>query len=433
MRRILAAAGVAAGLLAPAAGAQTTQTSYVEEAVRALRDAPVYVASDADPRLTEREVDDVRRAIARHDAGPVYVAVLPERARDQAGGSTSELLREIAESLRRRGTYVVVAGRQLRAASTLLPAGRAGDLAARAVAERRGDGLGAILVDFVRRLGDARGSGAQDRGNGRGGGGFVPLLVLLGAGGGLFGFFRMRRRRRERAEAEEVREVARDDVVRLGDDIRELDLDVEMPGADAAARADYARGLDAYERANAALARVRRPQDLAAVSEAVEEGRFALASAKARLEGRPVPERRPPCFFDPRHGPSVRDVDWAPPGGAPRPVPACAADALAVEEGRDPATREIEVGGRSMPYYEAPGAYAPWAGGFFGGFGGGFLPGLLFGSMLGWGPGLFHGGEAHGGEGGFGGGDFGGGDFGGGDFGGGDFGGGGGDFGGGDF
>ena len=33
------------------------------------------------------------------------------------------------------------------------------------------------------------------------------------------------------------------------------------------------------------------------------------------LDGRKPPERRPPCFFDPRHGPSSRDVEWAPPGG----------------------------------------------------------------------------------------------------------------------
>nr|MDQ4040988.1 hypothetical protein [Actinomycetota bacterium] len=102
-------AAAAALVLAPAAGAQSAQATYAEEAVVALRDAPVYVAPDAEPGLSGRETEEVRRAIVRHDAGPVYVAVLPERARDQAGGSTSELLREIAESLRRRGTYVVVA------------------------------------------------------------------------------------------------------------------------------------------------------------------------------------------------------------------------------------------------------------------------------------------------------------------------------------
>ena len=88
--------------------------------------------------------------------------------------------------------------------------------------------------------------------------------------------------------------------------------------------------------------------------------------------------------------------------------------------------REVAVGGRSVPYWQAGPAFAPWAGGFFGA---GLLPGLFVGSMLG---GTFGGfgypDAAYGGvEDPVGGGDFGdlgGGDFGGG-FGGGDFGGGG--------
>jgi hypothetical protein len=151
-----------------------------------------------------------------------------------------------------------------------------------------------------------------------------------------------------------------------------------------------------------------------------------MTAAKARLAGREPPERRPPCFFDPRHGPSSRDVEWAPVGGTPRPVPACEADAQRVERGEDPHARELTVAGQRVPYWEAGPAYAPFYGGFYGGFGG-FLPGLLLGSMIsgGWDD------PSPGDWGGFGGGDLGGGDFGGGDFGGGDFGGGG--FGGGDF
>jgi hypothetical protein len=229
------------------------------------------------------------------------------------------------------------------------------------------------------------------------------------------------------ADFAEVRRAAQDDLLALADDIRALDLDVEMPGVDPAAKDDYARALDFYERADRAFDRARVPEDLEAVSSAVEEGRFAIASAKARLEGRPPPERRPPCFFDPRHGPSVRDVEWAPPGGTPRAVPACAADAIRVEEGEEPRAREVLVRGRPTPYWDAPAYYGPWAGGFFGGVGASLLPALFFGSLLGGGLG-FGGSVPFGGDEGFdvGGDDFGGGDFG--DFGGGDFGGG--DFGG---
>jgi hypothetical protein len=168
-----------------------------------------------------------------------------------------------------------------------------------------------------------------------------------------------------------------------------------------------------------------------------------MAAVRAQLAGRPAPERRAPCFFDPRHGPSTRDVEWSPDGGAARPVPAYEADAQRIDAGVDPDAREIVLNGRSMPYWNAPGCFGPWAGGYFGGFGfggvGGFLPGLLFGSMLegGLGGGLLGaplGGDAGGNDAGGWGGDFGsggdfGGGFGGGDFGGsGDFGGGGADF-----
>ena len=423
---------------APAAAQTTLQSSAAEDAVEALRSDPVYVGPGADPGLSAAEEQSIRRAIADADAGPVYVAVVDPDALDEAGGDAGELLRQIATASARPGTYVLAAGRQLRAGSTLLDRGEAGRLASEAIAAERGAGLAAILRDLVRRVGEARASGGSTREpSGGGGNGGLLLLGLIAIPLALLGFRGLKRRREERAalaaELEQVSAEARRDVVALGDDIRALDLDIEMPGIDPAAREDYSRALAAYERAGQALDRARHPQDYAGVTEAVEEGRYAIVATKARLEGRQPPERRPPCFFDPRHGPSVRDVDWAPPGGAPRPVPTCAADAVALEEGRDPAYREVMVGGERRPYWDASPAYAGWAGGFYGGFGGfGLFPGLLFGTMLGgamggWGADAYAAGYGDGA------GDVGGGDFGGG-FGGGYFGGGGfGDFGGGDF
>jgi hypothetical protein len=215
-------------------------------------------------------------------------------------------------------------------------------------------------------------------------------------------------------------------VVALGEDIRSLDIDMEMRDVDPEAKEHYGLAVERYTQASEALDLARRPEDLQRVTELVEEGRWAMEAAKAELAGRPAPERRPPCFFDPRHGPSVTDVEWAPPGGQPRPVPACAADAVRIQDGEDPEARRVPVNGEMVPYWQAGPAFAPWAGGFFGA---GLLPGLLVGSMLG---GAFTGfgvpAEAYADDpGDFG--DFG--DFGGG---GGDFGGGfGGDFGGGDF
>jgi hypothetical protein len=255
----------------------------------------------------------------------MYVAVLPS-------GTASAAEPKLERLIGREGTYAVVAGRSFYAHSTDIPIGRA---ARAAVATHGNQGGTAILRDFIDRVGSQKASSAAPSGGGSsdggsGSSGALPLILLgaLGLGGGaLFVNARRQRRLREQRELEEVKRVARDDLVALGDDIRALDLDVEMPGADPAAKADYERALGSYDQANTRFERAQRPADLAPVTQQLEEGRFAMTSAKARLNGEAPPERRPPCFFDPRHGPSSRDVDWAPAGGVPRPVPACEADA----------------------------------------------------------------------------------------------------------
>ena len=232
--------------------------------------------------------------------------------------------------------------------------------------------------------------GAGGGGDSGGGKGWL-LLVLIAVPVGLFALSRRRRRRRqEEAQFEQARGVARDDVISLGEEIRALDLDMEMPDADAEAKRHYGIAVEHYQLAEQALEGARRPEDLRGVSERLEEGRFEMEVARAGMEGRAVPERRPPCFFDPRHGPSVEDVEWAPPGGEPRSVPACAADAVRVKDGEDPAVRQVAVNGREVPYWQAGPAYGPFAGGFFAG---GLVPGLFLGSMLDGDGGLFGGDE----------------------------------------
>jgi hypothetical protein len=387
--------------------AAATAQDAVAAAARTLRADRVYVDPSAE-LAGQVDAGELRRRIGDH---AIWIAVLPSDA-----GDPVTVARELRTEVGRSGAYAVIVGTHFRAG----PGTDVAQAADAAIRAHRGDPQ-ATLDDFVDRVEGK----SPDPGSGGIGAGAVVLLVLVAGAGALLLTSRRRRRRREADELAEVRETARDDLVALGDDVRALDLDVQMPGSDPAAREDYARAVEAYDRANRVFETARRPEDLAPASAALEEGRWAMSSARARLEGRPPPERRPPCFFDPRHGPSSRDVEWAPPGGTPRPVPACEADAQRVERGEEPRTRQ--VGG--VPYWDAGPAYAPFYGGFFGG---GFLPGLLVGEMLGgWGSPTYIDTGDTGGDGG--GDDWGGGDFGGGgdDFGGGDFGGG--DFGGGDF
>lgn len=215
--------------------------------------------------------------------------------------------------------------------------------------------------------------------------GLVLLLLLLGgivvvaviAGGS------SKKRELARAEAEvaPVRALAQEDVTALGVELQELDLDLAGRELDAGARADYQRALDAYEAAKPAADQLDRPDSVRYVTEILEDGRYAMACVRARVEGHPLPQRRPPCFFDPRHGLSVADVPWVPPGGAQRDVPACALDAERVRAGAEPDIRKVMVGSRRVPYWQGGRAYQPYARGYFGAFGpmDWMFMGMLFG------------------------------------------------------
>jgi len=437
VKRGLVFAVAAAAVLALAANARAGER--IDAAVAALQSTPVYVDPDAQLAIGSADETRLRTAIDTAGAGPVYIAILPLAAENETGGNPDGVLQAIHDGLQRDGTYAVVVGRHFRAGSAgVLQPGVAGQLATEALNANRGQGVTTTLVDFVHRVADARQSGGVPNGGtdnepGTGGGVLIGLLVLGGAL--FFGAHAIAGRRKRQRELADVKAAAHDDLIALADDVQKLEQPVE---SNPQAKAQYQEALDDYGKASDTFDRARSTKQLEGVASSLEEGRYHMTAAEALLAGRPLPERRPPCFFDPRHGPSTRDVEWAPPGGVPRQVPACEADAQAVERGEEPASREVVAGGRRVPYWSAPPYFGPWAGGYFMPFGGmGFLSGLFVGELLGgayggWGYGSWGGSGAAGGfgnwdSGGGGLGDFGGGmDFGGGDFGGG--GGGGGDF-----
>lgn len=174
---------------------------------------------------------------------------------------------------------------------------------------------------------------------------------------------------RKSAELEPVKKLAFEDITALGEQLQELDLDLAGRELDGGQRADYQRALDAYESAKTAGEAITEPEHIKNVTGILEDGRYAIACVRARVAGEPLPTRRPPCFFDPRHGLSVADVSWTPPGGATRDVPACALDAERVRAGAEPDSRMVMVGSQRVPYYQGGRAYQPYAAGYFGGFG----------------------------------------------------------------
>ena len=174
---------------------------------------------------------------------------------------------------------------------------------------------------------------------------------------------------RKNAELEPVRKLVFEDITVLGVELQELDLEMAGRELDAGMNADYQRALDAYEAAKTAGDRLTEPDQVKHVTEILEDGRYAIACVQARVAGRPLPTRRPPCFFDPRHGMSVEDVSYTPPGGTLRDVPACSLDADRVKAGAEPDIRQVMVGSRRVPYFQGGRAYQPYAQGYFGAFG----------------------------------------------------------------
>jgi hypothetical protein len=186
---------------------------------------------------------------------------------------------------------------------------------------------------------------------------------------------------RRRSELEPVKKFAFEDITVLGEELQSLDLDLAGRPLDPGAHADYQRALDSYEAAKTAGDAISRPEDLKHVAEILEDGRYAIACVRARVAGEALPTRRPPCFFDPRHGPSVEDVPYAPPGGAVRDVPACSLDAERVRVGAEPDIRKVMVGAQRVPYWQGGRAYQPYAAGYFGHFG--MMDVMFMGMMFG--------------------------------------------------
>jgi hypothetical protein len=185
------------------------------------------------------------------------------------------------------------------------------------------------------------------------------------------------------ADLEVARRAAEEDVTRFGEELQRLDGDVTMAAVDEAMLQDWQRALDSYESAKRSLELTRSPEDVRHVTTALEDGRYAVACVRARREGRPLPVRRPPCFFNPAHGPSTEDVQWAPPGGQPRQVPVCAADADRLSQGAEPDVRTVPQGAGRVPYWQGGPAYSPWAMGYFGAYAAtGLLPAFMLGSLL---------------------------------------------------
>lgn len=201
----------------------------------------------------------------------------------------------------------------------------------------------------------------------------MELLLILAIVAALGIYALVARRRSAQRELSQrqhalapVQKLAFEDVTAFGVDLANLDSEISGHELDEGATADYQRALDTYDSAKVAGDSLTKPDDVQHLTEVIEDGRYAIACVRARVAGELLPTRRPPCFFDPRHGLSVADVTYTPADGVTRQVPACALDTERVRVGAEPDTRKVLVGSSRVPYWEGGRAYAPYAAGYFG-------------------------------------------------------------------
>lgn len=493
MRRLVATLllALSAFLLTPSASAtpaadRAAVDTYLRVVARQSRDPGVYV----DPAvlraglLTPQQVDLVRTRARLKPAG-LHILVLPAARLALSNGgvgpahlaySPRAMIARLHRLVGKPGTYAVL---------TSAPSQRAGQsfyayqwagsgrvyavgAAVRHAISCCAPSYGPMLLAFVSlsgvpqhhpgsgpvthvpRHGLAGGPSFESGGSGIGAAPFVLVAVLLGVAVVASTVLRASRRGGTTGGGSDAPPASVDDLRGpLGEEIEQVRQQISVadtspvtpdPAADRIAAA-----RQALDTAHARLTTMDEPTDAQAVAAALADARYQVTAAAAVREGRPVPDRTPPCFVDPRHGPSVTTGPY-PASGLATPVPLCAACAAALAAGSAPAARSFLVGGLRMYPWMPYGAAWWYLNGYWGGqpflqqiphhhaflsgnfgpagHGGPHGPDSGSGSGFGSGPG---GGRHHGG--GFGGGGHGGGGFGGGHgggFGGGGHGGGGG-------
>ncbi|PZH02307.1 hypothetical protein C1I97_21420, partial [Streptomyces sp. NTH33] len=292
--RLLVALAVAVVAVLSTGVPRAAATTGISAVAEALRRGPVYVDPAASAQLSPAEAAALSRRIKDADK-PLFVAVLP------AGYPTRNLFTDLRTATGITGAYAVRLGDRFdaRADASVLSRTAVRNL----VTSVQGEDAKTQLTDFTdRALANMGGSApASWGGTGAGGTGSTTALITTGAvlvagGVGAYALVRRGRSRRvaeQRAALEKLRVVVDEDITAFGEELDRLDFHPAEAGADDAMRADYERTLDAYEQAKQYMADARRPEDVRAVTEALEDGRFSLAQLAARREGRPLPERRP--------------------------------------------------------------------------------------------------------------------------------------------
>lgn len=175
------------------------------------------------------------------------------------------------------------------------------------------------------------------------------------------------RQQRPDSHAAIVRELVEADLATFDVHLEEVHEHLDGGVVSVAITDELAAARRARARAEELLRRSGTPDELSAAIGVLAEGRTRLAQVEAYVVGEDGPADRPPCFFDPAHGPSVTDAAWTTVRFGTRLVPACLQDAALLAAGVRPDCRTVEVDGWRVAYWEAREATAAYLLGYFGG------------------------------------------------------------------
>ena len=314
-RGAFAAAAVACCVASLPAGAGASE--YSERIAKKVATEIVYVDPKAKPRISTGEAGRIRIQIVKKAPGRVKVAVVPASRAEEEGG-VSGLGSAIGRDLKPRGALLVVAGNS----TFTLTSHPAHQQAATAVGEafnrRGGDSRADEIVAAVNALAAVDpGPSADPPDTGGGGGGvppdfgdasddifdtvddaiktttiiiaaffIIPILALI-----LWIALRVRRSRKDaEGDIDFAQEQLRNELIALGDEIRALEVDTQLAGANPMGVADYEAAVQQYDRANFALERSdQNDRYLGEARAAIREGQRRISDAKVRLGVTPIP------------------------------------------------------------------------------------------------------------------------------------------------
>ncbi|MFC7471025.1 hypothetical protein ACFQVA_31040 [Actinomadura keratinilytica] len=348
---------------------------------KAWRDGPVFVDPDVSDQLSDADARDLSQEIQDSDKA-IFVAVLPATFTDDVDQTMNDLRGDTGIT----GLYVLRIGDDLhvRADESVLSQQAVQNLESRFQDTTPADEQLTGLVGNATQNMGGRAPTSWSSQNSVSGATWLGLgIAVVVVGGAAYTLTRRRKIRREQAQQEalaKLRVMVDEDITAFGEELERLDFSPYESGATDEMRGDYERGLDAYENAKSLMDRAQKPEDVREVTKALEDGRFALAVLDARRSGRELPVRRPPCFFDPRHGLSVDDVTWAPATARPARYPSAPPTRHGWSAARPPTSAPSSPTGRLAPVLGGRTGVRPLGRGYFGG---GILPGILVGTMLG--------------------------------------------------